>query len=87
VWESFIDRAMTDEIAAAVRSHRTTNKPSEKGTATVKLTSTTNVSVDGVMQGLGGPDEDLLLALHCDGVSVQVYRPTGRPRYAMATAD
>jgi dihydrofolate reductase len=24
----------------------------------VKLTTTTNVSVDGVMQGLGGPDED-----------------------------
>jgi hypothetical protein len=62
-----MDRAMTDEIAAAVRSHRTTNKPSEKGTATVKLTTTTNVSVDGVIQGLGGPDEDRLLALHCDG--------------------
>src|ERR687893_12977 len=25
---------------------------------TMKLTTNTNVSVDGVMQGLGGPDED-----------------------------
>jgi dihydrofolate reductase len=30
----------------------------EKGTATMKLTTNTNVSVDGVMQGLGGPEED-----------------------------
>src|ERR671930_2556957 len=29
-----------------------------KGAATMKLTITENVSVDGVMQGLGGPDED-----------------------------
>ncbi len=34
------------------------DKLSEKGTATMKLTTITNVSVDGVMQGLGGPDED-----------------------------
>jgi dihydrofolate reductase len=34
------------------------DKLSEKGTATMKLTTVTHVSVDGVMQGLGGPDED-----------------------------
>jgi dihydrofolate reductase len=34
------------------------NRPDEKGTITMKLTTNTNVSVDGVMQGLGGPEED-----------------------------
>jgi dihydrofolate reductase len=43
-------------MGASVRSDPTTTR--EKGTATVKLTINTNISVDGVMQGLGGPEED-----------------------------
>ena len=34
------------------------HRPSEKGTVTMKLTTITHVSVDGVVQGLGGPEED-----------------------------
>jgi len=34
------------------------DQPDEKGTITLKLTVNTNVSVDGVMQSLGGPEED-----------------------------
>jgi dihydrofolate reductase len=48
---------MSDEFGAAVRYYRTTTKQRE-GTCDMKLTTVTNVSVDGVMQGLGGSDED-----------------------------
>jgi hypothetical protein len=56
----------------------------------MKLTTMTQVTVDGVMQGNGGaPDEDIALDLvesraDSKGVTVQVYRPAGRPRYAPA---
>jgi dihydrofolate reductase len=53
-----MDSAATDEIGAAIRSNRTTTQTQREGNCTMKLTTITNVSVDGVMQGLGGPDED-----------------------------
>src|SRR5437867_4171965 len=39
-------------------NHPTNDKLSMEGTATMKLTTTTQVSVDGVIQRPGGPDED-----------------------------
>src|SRR5215208_7773725 len=47
---------MTDE--SVLRSCRTEWDQTRKGPVTMKLTTITHVSVDGVMQGLGGPDED-----------------------------
>jgi dihydrofolate reductase len=44
--------------SVAARSDRTTTKPTRREHAIMKLTTITIVSVDGVMQGLGAPDED-----------------------------
>jgi hypothetical protein len=63
----------------------------------MKLTTTTRVSVDSVVAGQGmrlipdtGPDAALDLVDSRStptGVSIQVYRATGRPQYATATAE
>jgi hypothetical protein len=42
----------------------------------MKLTTTTQVSVDGVMKGNGGQSHNR------PPVTIQVYRPAGRPQYA-----
>ncbi len=46
---------MTEELGAPVRCYRMTTN--EKGPVTMKLTTITQVSVDGVMQANGGRDE------------------------------
>src|SRR5215475_845690 len=55
-------REAVSDRARAVRSRGerppTRGTPREKGTAIMKLTTTTQVSVDGVVQGNGGPDEN-----------------------------
>jgi dihydrofolate reductase len=45
-------------MSSVRRSGTECDQTNEKGPVTMKLTTVTHVSVDGVMQGLGGPDED-----------------------------
>jgi hypothetical protein len=58
----------------------------------MKLTTTAQVSVDGVMQGPGEDERGVFERgewAHFDnsGVTIQVYRPGGRPQYGTSTAD
>jgi dihydrofolate reductase len=49
---------MTDEFGAGGPVLPNDDQTNEKGTTIMKLTTITMVTVDGVMQGLGAPDED-----------------------------
>src|SRR5207245_6134337 len=51
-------RIGAEVFVAGVRGRPRGGAPKEKGTAIMKLTTTTQVSVDGVVQGNGGPDEN-----------------------------
>jgi hypothetical protein len=54
-----------DRAERAEGSTASINKLSENRTATIKLTTITIVSVDGLMQGLGGTDEGRRMARTC----------------------
>jgi hypothetical protein len=59
----------------------------------MQLSTITHVSISGVMQGLGGADEDRRGGFERGGWALplfddegaKVYRPTGRPKYAPTT--
>jgi dihydrofolate reductase len=58
---------------ASIRVTATTPPTNEKGTATMKLTTTTQVSVDGVMQGNGPSDEDRKSGFERDGWALPLF--------------
>src|SRR5687768_15280637 len=62
-WSGRTERRLTltrfgENITVSTEAGQGQTPTNEKGTAIMKLTTTTMVSVDGVMQGLGAPDED-----------------------------